>query len=295
MKSRHAFTLVELLVVIGIIALLISILLPALGNARRSANATKCASNMRQLATSLIMYATNNRGQFPPNMNPGGQGAGNPTTAQEWFHSDRIGLYLPKTIVTSTGNVATPVMICPEARDRSVRTYAMNIWASSAVDQFVMNMSPERRSGRASTWVAASRGFTGTFWNQSTKGSSELILLGERHVSIDGGGLGLFAGPTLSGNGQFLQTPGQRFLGDSGFDAGGLTPGARTELDYTRHRAPKDRSAGLAAVGRANFAFADGHVEMLNATDLAKPGAAVNRPVSTFRALWSPYDRTVAP
>src|SRR5438128_3138385 len=80
-RGRHGFTLVELLVVIGIIALLISILLPALNKARRAAIEIQCRSNLRQIGQAVLTYQINHGGCLMPTLVWGQSGG---LVADEW-------------------------------------------------------------------------------------------------------------------------------------------------------------------------------------------------------------------
>ena len=88
--ARRAFTLVELLVVIGIIALLISILLPSLNSARETARTIKCASNLRSVGQGFALYISTNKGiipaavQFAENSIVGDQQLGPGNVASGW-------------------------------------------------------------------------------------------------------------------------------------------------------------------------------------------------------------------
>ncbi len=105
--SRSGFTLVELLVVIGVIAVLIAILLPALNKARDQARTLMCLSNLRQIVVGMTMYAGENKDFLP-------WGDNAPAGIQSWPKA--VAKYVGGTL-DAAGNVVVmpPVYKCPAA------------------------------------------------------------------------------------------------------------------------------------------------------------------------------------
>src|SRR5258708_4367669 len=108
------FTLVELLVVIGIIALLIAILLPALSKAQKQARTIQCMSNIRQLGLGFIQYTQEQKGRCPAYFS-----TVNPITMDASWPG-LISKYLPTLRVMKSDalqEASKSVLLCPEARD----------------------------------------------------------------------------------------------------------------------------------------------------------------------------------
>jgi prepilin-type N-terminal cleavage/methylation domain-containing protein len=113
-RKDVGFTLVELLVVIGIIALLISILLPALNNARRQANIVKCAAALKQIGNGYLLYAQDNKGYWPAARD---RVPVDPNQRHSW--TDLIAKYMTKTAMTNYTDIAalrrnSVIWGCPE-------------------------------------------------------------------------------------------------------------------------------------------------------------------------------------
>ncbi len=261
---------------IGIIALLIAILLPALNAARRQAKDVQCASNIRQLCTALIMYAGEFKGAYPPNWTPSAE-FGPPFRQELWYDFDRVGRFLPKnSVVGISQTIGGGVFVCPQD-DQAVRCYGMNFFASSRAT----NVAPTFIGDKTKPYR----------WKTGVKESSRMMLITENY-SLSPGTVTVPGNPpyysaAIMGYNNGLTTGAGRKFGS----LGGLTPGitsgrvgvTETEVAFYRHRKPKEPGTPQQAKGRINIGFADGHVSMFDHAALYNADGT-----STFEAMWSP-------
>jgi prepilin-type N-terminal cleavage/methylation domain-containing protein/prepilin-type processing-associated H-X9-DG protein len=236
MRLRRAFTLVELLVVIGIIAILMALLLPALSRARLQAQRVACLSNLRQVGAAFIAYAMDNKGCYPA---PAGVRRQYP---EDWVHW-QPGRDISESQILRYLHNDIRVLNCPAGfTDRS--TTPPYPFSYSVSNRFTGNTSGFH-FGRSSWGVDPCK------YTQCRDPSRKILAIEEDVTAINDGEWwvddterGIFRRTSLS------------VIHDKGREYGGGSP-----VDHSYHYR-----------GRGNVVFADGHCDFVDRIKLMRSG-----------------------
>jgi prepilin-type N-terminal cleavage/methylation domain-containing protein len=236
--TRRAFTIVELLVVVAIIALLISLLLPVLGRARESARVVLCSNQLRQLGIASIAYSLDNDNYLFPvyyNLGPGGTPA-----ARSW--TDLLPQYIKKRELSGGQTYQDDfrsTYLCP------------NGILSGMTNQFPLSYAANRSVHSVLNQGAAAVGSTRALKNLATiKRASELVSLAD--VAQTSGAFTSAGWITYSDEPWLANTNEANNLWDKAF--GGQPNSDNDNVYRVRYRHLKNQSAAVL--------YLDGHTDL---------------------------------
>jgi prepilin-type N-terminal cleavage/methylation domain-containing protein/prepilin-type processing-associated H-X9-DG protein len=240
-SRTKGFTLVELLVVIGIIALLISILLPSLNKARETANKAKCASNLHQIGLAILLYQGDNQQLYPRAIMDSSA-----THAPTWGGSANPGTPDPFQTtgfaVTSANNVSASFFLL--LRNEQL-TSAVFLCPSASQEAWDFGGG----SNSAQNWVD---------WNGTTGLAKNLSYSYENP----------FASNTASGNGWQLKNPDATYAIASDLNPGTSVPTSTRNVQSVLTTDPSSNMKGGNSPNHQqdgqNVLYGDGHAEWMN-------------------------------
>jgi prepilin-type processing-associated H-X9-DG protein len=275
-----AFTLVELLVVIGIIALLISILLPSLSRARQSASQLACLSNLRTMGSAVQMYANQSRDSLPIGTWDGTMDS-NTSTPRNGRGTDFKALL--QDVMTGSGaqyqdikfNAQRHVFQCPDANE-SPNTSTM----LGTQDAALHYTAHPRLMGNIEQWNGAQlKSEMAPYKKSSIRNSSDIVLIFDGQQIASDSGVASPEGYALDGYRLF-------------WDHLCLNDNPSTDLNSSVDGGTNTDAADWGGAGNirwrhvgnksANFLFVDGHAAALryggqNQTELLRRNICVNR------------------